>query len=87
MMGGNSAMALMTGAGSLLLLAATSRSEHITTEVWVRLGLVTPALVAGVYLAHGTSIITCLGALAIAALIVISGKWRSIKKTSRQELV
>lgn len=87
MMGGNVAMALMTGAGLLLLLAATTRSEHVTADVWIRFALVTIALVTGVYLAHDTAIVTGLGAMAIAVLVVISGNWRSISRASRQELV
>jgi hypothetical protein len=37
--------------------------------------LLTIALVTGVYLALDTAIITGLGALVIAALVVISGLW------------
>ncbi len=73
MMGGNTPMLMMTAAGFLLLFAATTRSKQVTTGALIRFALVTLALVPGVYLAHGTAIITGIGAVAIATLIVLTG--------------
>jgi hypothetical protein len=75
MLGGNVPLLLMTASGFLLLLAASTQAARVTTDLLVRFALLTIALVTGVYLALDTAIITGLGALSIAALVVISGLW------------
>jgi hypothetical protein len=74
MLGGNVPLLLMTASGFLLLLAASTQAARVTTDLLVRFVLLTIALVTGVYLALDTAIITGLGALVIA-LVVISGLW------------
>lgn len=88
MMGGNTPLLLMAACGFLLLLAASVQDAPVTAAMIIRFVLLAVALTAGVYLAHDTELITGLGALAIASLIVISGNFRaSNTRTSRHELV
>lgn len=75
MLGGNVPLLLMTASGFLLLLAASTQRARVATDVLIRFVLLTIALVTGVYLALDTAMITGLGALVIAALVVISGHW------------
>jgi hypothetical protein len=88
MMGGNTTMLIMAACGFLLLLAASVQDAPVTPAVLIRFVVLAVALVAGVYLAHDTGLITGLAAVAIASFILISGKFRrSNTRPSRRELV
>jgi hypothetical protein len=72
MMGGNTPLLFMAACGFLLLLAASVQDAPVTPGVIFRFVLLAVALIAGLYLAHDSGLITGLGAVATATLIVLT---------------
>lgn len=76
MMGGNTPLLFMAACGLVLLLAASVQDAPVTRAAIVRFFLLAVALIAGVYLAHGTGLITGLAALLTSAFVVVSGRFQ-----------